>query len=111
MPRYFFDEHIKRAVAEQLRLRGIGVLTAQEAGRAQQRIPDVDVLRYAARMRRTLVTADRDFITLSVIVQPHAGILLHQRQLSIGDLVEYLKLVAQLYEPDEIADRLLYRDW
>ena len=39
MLRYFFDEHVKEVIADQLKLRGIDVLTAKDAGRANQEIP------------------------------------------------------------------------
>lgn len=38
--RYYFDEHVRRAIALYLRKYGIDVLTAGEAGRADQSISD-----------------------------------------------------------------------
>lgn len=38
--RYYFDEHMQAAIAEQLKARGIDVLTTAEAGRANRRTSD-----------------------------------------------------------------------
>lgn len=47
MLRYVFDEHVAEAIGEQLKLRGVDVLTAKGAGRANQKIADVDHLAFA----------------------------------------------------------------
>ncbi len=111
MLRYFFDEHIKSAIAEQLQRRGIDVLTAQAAGRAGIEISDEDQLAFAASLGRVLVTEDRDFILLAYTQLPHAGVVMLQRVLNIGQYVEYLELLARTSELEEMRDRLLYCDW
>lgn len=111
MLRYFFDEHIPWAIADQLQRRGIDVLTAQGAGRANKEIPDEDQLAFAASVDRVLVTEDRDFIPLAQNQQPHAGIVMLQRPLSTGEYVEYLELLALTTEPHEMRNQLLYCDW
>lgn len=58
-----------------------------------------------------LVTEDRDFVVLAYSQTPHAGIILLQRSLSIGGYIEYLELMAQTTEPDEIQNQLVYREW
>ena len=88
MLRYYFDEHIKSVIAEQLERRGVDVLTAQVAGRAGIGIPDEEQLAFAASIDRMLVTEDRDFISLAYGALPHASVVLLQRALSIGDYVE-----------------------
>ncbi|HEU5441816.1 MAG TPA: hypothetical protein VFU88_21220 [Ktedonobacterales bacterium] len=37
MLRYFFDEHVAEAIGEQLKLRGIDVLTAKDASSVRHR--------------------------------------------------------------------------
>ena len=111
MLRYFFDEHVVDAIAEQLRRRGVDVLTAHAAGMANQGIHDDAVLRYAADSGRVLVTQDRDFSDLAYKIQPHEGVIMLQRPLSIGECIEYLELTAQVVEPEEIRNRLVYCDW
>lgn len=109
--RYYFDEHIDPAIAVQLRARGVDVLTAADAGRAGQGVTDADQLAYAMDQKRVLITSDRDFIRLATPQMPHAGIILLQRPLSIGETVEYLELAAQVIDPDDVRDHLIYCDW
>ena len=111
MLRYLFDEHVHGAIAPQLRLRGIDVLTAHEGAIAGREVTDVELLRAASQQGRVLVTQDRDFIRLATTQTPHAGIILVQRSLSIGEYVEYLDLIARVTESDEIRDRLIFCDW
>jgi predicted nuclease of predicted toxin-antitoxin system len=111
MLRYYFDEHVKARIAEQLTLRGIDVLTAQAAGLANREISDAAHLAFAASRGRVLITEDRGFTVLAYAQLPHAGVILLQRPLSIGEYVEYLELLAQVTEPTELENRLVYCDW
>jgi predicted nuclease of predicted toxin-antitoxin system len=109
--RYYFDEHIDPVIAAHLRARGIDVLTTIEAGRAGQGITDSHQLAYATEQGRVLVTRDRGFILLAATQMPHAGVILLQRPLSIGETIEYLEVAAQVIEADDMRDRLIYCDW
>ncbi len=62
MIRYYLDTHIPKAVAEQLRLRGIDVVRCEEVGLAEA--DDTEHLEYAAAQERTLVSHDADFRTV-----------------------------------------------
>ena len=59
MPPLFSDENFDRNVVQELRRLGHDVLTAHEAGRANQQISDVDVLAYATILGRAVLTFDR----------------------------------------------------
>jgi predicted nuclease of predicted toxin-antitoxin system len=55
---------------------GHNVLTAQEAGNANQGIPDPEVLRFAVTSGRAVLTINRfDFIRLHNLQPNHAGIV------------------------------------
>jgi extradiol dioxygenase family protein len=59
-----------------LRELGHDVLTVQEAGKANQRIPDDEVLTFATDNDRAVITQNRkDFIQLHRIQPIHAGII------------------------------------
>lgn len=58
-----------------------------------------------------VVTEDRDFIAIAYSHTPHAGILLLQRPLGTGQYIAYLELMAQITEPDDIRNQLVYCDW
>ncbi len=74
--RLYADENFPQSVVEELRKLGHDVLTAREAGQANQRIPDTQVLAYATQQKRVVITQNRcDFIRLHKIVKKHAGII------------------------------------
>lgn len=109
--RYFFDEHMRSAIAEQLSGRGVDVLTTSEAGRANLRISDASQLMYSTQIGRVLVTEDYHFVALSQTQQPHAGIVYFPITLDIGTCVDYLELLALTTEPAEMRDTLVYGKW
>ena len=108
---YYFDEHVRSAIASGLRARGISVLTTEEAGRAHQGTPDDDQLAYATARGLVIVTSDRDYIRLAHEQQPHAGIVLLQQKLSIGGYIEYLDLLALTTSPESMRNALVYCKW
>jgi len=76
MAAFYADENFSCDVVEALRGLGHDVLTALEAGQANQRIPDEAVLEFATQMTRCILTHDRwDFGRLHQRVE-HAGIVL-----------------------------------
>jgi predicted nuclease of predicted toxin-antitoxin system len=59
MARFYADEQYPYPVVECLRILGHDVLTVQEAGNDHQRIPDPDVLAFATREGRAVLTQNR----------------------------------------------------
>ncbi|NTU65429.1 MAG: DUF5615 family PIN-like protein [Chloroflexi bacterium] len=75
MARLYSNENFPRQIVLALRAHGHDVLTALEAGLANQGIPDAEVLAYAARADRAVLTLNRrDFIRLHREQPDHAGI-------------------------------------
>ena len=76
MARLYADENFDYPVVIQLRLLGHDVLTAQEAGQAQQRIPDPAVLAFATALGRAVVTYNRrHFNRLHLQSASHRGVI------------------------------------
>jgi hypothetical protein len=76
MAKLYADENFSYPVVEELRRLGQDVLTAQEAGQANQRIPDPQVLAFTINQGRTVLTFNRrHFRRLDRHVRPHAGII------------------------------------
>jgi predicted nuclease of predicted toxin-antitoxin system len=76
MARLYADEQFPKIVVKLLRALGHDILTVQEAGKANQRIPDEDVLGYAIADNRAVLTINRsDFIRLHNLQPSHAGII------------------------------------
>jgi Domain of unknown function (DUF5615) len=76
MARLYADEQFPRETVLMLRTLGHDVLTVQEAGKANQGIPDDEVLAFAASIERAVVTLNRyDFIKLHTKQPDHAGVI------------------------------------
>ena len=72
----YADEQYPYPVVKCLRDLGHDVLTVQEAGKANQRIPDDEVLAFATETDRAVITQNRkDFIQLHRMNPNHAGII------------------------------------
>ncbi len=80
MAALFADENVHRGLAAALRAIGHDVLTAHEAGRANQKIPDADQLAFATSVGRALLTNNRKhFHKLHRAFPGHAGIITYTR--------------------------------
>lgn len=60
--KFYTDTHIPKAVATQLRLRGVEVVRCEEVGLAE--VDDETHLKYATEHRRAMVSRDVDFLEL-----------------------------------------------
>jgi predicted nuclease of predicted toxin-antitoxin system len=76
MARLYSNENFPLPVVERLRALGHDVLTTQEAGKADQAVPDDEVLRFASGENRAVLTINRrHFIRLHGESAQHAGII------------------------------------
>lgn len=76
MANLYADENFHYGVVKELRHFGHDVLTAREAGQADQGIPDPDVLAYAIGLGRAVLTHNRrHFVRLHRQTSIHCGII------------------------------------
>lgn len=76
MAALYADENFDYPIVDELRKLGHDVLTAREAGQAQQGTPDADILAFAVSQCRAVLTFNRrHFIRLHRQVSPHHGII------------------------------------
>jgi predicted nuclease of predicted toxin-antitoxin system len=76
MARLYADEQFPKRVVEYLRALGHDVLTVQEAGKANLKIPDEEVLAFAVNDERAVLTLNRDdFFRLHRLQPDHCGII------------------------------------
>ncbi|PZO41524.1 MAG: hypothetical protein DCF19_10020 [Pseudanabaena frigida] len=77
MARFYADEQFPLPVVRILRSLGHNILTVQEANKAEQKIPDNEVLAYAISLDRAVLTLNRhDFIRLHKQNPQHQGIVI-----------------------------------
>ena len=104
--RLYSNENFPLPVVEALRALGHDVLTTREAGKANEGIPDDEVLRFAIETGRAVITHNRqDFIRLHRLHPDHAGIIV------CTDNADFLALAAkvhaQLQQMESLSGQLL----
>lgn len=103
------DVHAPLAITEALRRRGVDVLTSQEDETDQ--LEDPPLLDRALELGRVLFTQDEDFLREGSRRQRAGGtfagiIYAHQLRVTIGQCVHDLELMAKVYEPADLANRV-----
>ncbi|MBL8134428.1 MAG: DUF5615 family PIN-like protein [Anaerolineae bacterium] len=105
--RFYLDENVQIAVAEQLRRRGIEVLTVRDLNMLGD--TDLSHLTRAARMGYVLCTHDADYIELAASGTEHAGIVFgQQHKHSIGEWIAFLELIHLVYNAEDMINLVEY---
>jgi predicted nuclease of predicted toxin-antitoxin system len=105
------DVHVPYAVTTGLRLRGVDALTAQEDEARQ--LDDPILLDCAADLGRVLFTQDDDLLREAKMRQQTEAdfasvIYAHQLNVTIGECVSDLELIALASEPEEYRNCVVY---
>ena len=105
------DEHVRRAITNSLRLRGIDVLTVQEDNRMGT--PDPILLDRATELNRVLFTQDDDFLAIASDRQKEginfSGVIYaHQQYVTVGDCVRDLEIIAKVGDTEDLANQVQY---
>ena len=88
--RFYFDENMNPAIAEQLVNDGIDAITVQELDKLGD--SDTNHLQRATELGRVLCTHDTDFLRLDAEGIEHAGIVfVSQYRTSVGAIVKALR--------------------
>jgi predicted nuclease of predicted toxin-antitoxin system len=105
--RFHLDENCTKAIALGLRRHGVDVTTTPEAKLLGAL--DEEHVAYAFREIRVIFTQDRDFLRKNATSIPHAGIAYCEKDTrSIGEIVAALVLLWEIYEPNEMTNRVEY---
>jgi predicted nuclease of predicted toxin-antitoxin system len=105
------DVHVRRAVTDGLRLRKVDVLTAQDDGAGK--FDDPELLDRATELDRVLFTQDDDLLREAKRRQqsgePFSGVIYaHQLNITVGQCIADLELIAKATEPEELIDCTVY---
>lgn len=107
----YMDVHVPQSITDQLRRRGVDVLTAIEDDSAE--LADDELLEHASSLGRVMFTQDIRFKALAEDWQRQglsfAGLIFgHQLGGTIGQFVKDLELIALASEPDEWLNTVEY---
>jgi len=105
--RFYLDENVPIAVADQLRWRGIEAVTVRDLGYLGD--SDINHLQRAAAMGYVLCTHDADFIEMASVGMEHAGIVFgQQHKHGIGQWVRFLELLTAVADGEDMRNRVEY---
>lgn len=107
----YMDVHVPQSITEQLRRRGIDVLTAQEDNSLT--LPDHELLERSTELGRVLFTQDIRFRALAEEWQcrgrTFTGLIFgHQLGGTIGQFVKDLDFIAQASDPEDWLSTVEY---
>ena len=106
MARLYADEHFPYPVVELLRGLGHDVLTVQDAGNAGLKISDDEVLAFATRENRAVLTLNRqDFKRLHRVQLDHGGIINCSNERNWAALAN--RIDAAIAEAEPLAGKLV----
>lgn len=103
------DVHVRRSITVALHSRGVDVLTAQDEGCAT--LDDSALLDRAHELRRVLFSQDQDLLREAASRQrsntPFSGLIFaHQLSATVGQCVRDLALICEVYDSEDIRDRV-----
>jgi hypothetical protein len=104
------DVHVDSAIVRQLRLRQVDIATSQELG--VDRLPDDSLLEHATQLGRPLFTHDIRFFAMAqkwiAKDRPFCGLIFaHLMQVSIGQCVHDLEIIAKATAPEDWQSTIL----
>lgn len=103
--RFHLDEHVSHAIADGLRRLGIDVTTTSDAGLLGA--TDIEQIDYGNAQVRVVFTEDSDFLALAAANVAHVGLVYcPQNTRSIGQIVRFLELIWEVYDIDEMKNRV-----
>ena len=104
---FHLDEQANPEIASQLGRRGIDVTTTVEVGLRTS--SDQYQLDFVRQQKRVIFTHDRDFLIIASRISNHPGIVYcKQGTRSLGEIIEGLVLIYEVYSPEEMAGRVEY---
>ncbi|MCY4020175.1 MAG: DUF5615 family PIN-like protein [Chloroflexi bacterium] len=106
--RFYLDELMPVAIAEQLNRRGIDTITVRDL--SLQGYPDAHHLQLAHELGRVLCTLDDDYFSLLSDNAAHSGIVFGSRKdrREIGAWVRFLTWMHQKYKREDMRNRVEY---
>lgn len=109
--RFFFDQHVPRAIMLGLRLRAVDVVTAAEDGAAE--LDDSALMDRASELGRILVSFDTDLLAEANRRQQtnrhFSGLVFaHPLRVPIGVCVNDLELIAKAGAPEDLCDSVIF---
>jgi predicted nuclease of predicted toxin-antitoxin system len=102
--RFHLDENADPRIASGLRLHGVDVTTTVELGLLES--SDEEQLAYINSQVRVVITQDTDFLRIVAAGRESPGVVFYRSHHSIGEVIRNCHLIWEIYEPDEMKNRV-----
>jgi predicted nuclease of predicted toxin-antitoxin system len=107
----YMDENVPLPITNGLRQRDVDVLRAQEDN--HQNTPDTVILDRATDLQRVVFTQDEDFLAIANHRQQEevhfSGVIYaHQQNVTFGDCIRDLEIIAKVNEPEDLVNSVQY---
>jgi hypothetical protein len=106
----YMDENVRAQITQELRRRGVDVMTVQEDG--QRGGQDSAILDRSTELGRVLYSEDADLLieahARQVSETPFPGVAYGHQRLPIGQCIDSLELFAKAGEPEEYRNQVIY---
>jgi predicted nuclease of predicted toxin-antitoxin system len=107
----YMDENVPLPITNGLRQRDVDVLRAQEDN--HQNTPDTVILDRATDLQRVVFTQDEDFLAIANHRQQEevhfSGVIYaHQQNVTFGDCIRDLEIIAKVNEPEDLVNCVQY---
>jgi predicted nuclease of predicted toxin-antitoxin system len=113
MLRLLIDEDVHGDIVDGLRRRqpDLDLVRVQDVGLRHS--PDPDILEWAARQGRVVVSVDKKTLAVDAWDRvahglPMPGVAILRTLLTIGQAIHELELIALAGEPDDVRDQVIY---
>ena len=108
---FYMDEHVPKPITVGLRIRDVDVLTTQED---QRRETDDDILLdRAGQLGRVMFSFDADMLREATrrqqVGESFSGVIFaHPTQISIGECIRDLEIIAKAGDLEDLRNQVLY---
>jgi hypothetical protein len=109
--RLYMDHQVHGSITDGLRHRGVDVITAHNDGR--RRASDPELLTRAGELRRLFFSHDSDLLIEACrrqLAREHFFGLAyaHELNITIGQAIECLELMCEIYDPADVENQVIY---
>lgn len=108
---FYMDEHVPKPITVGLHIRGVDVLTVQEDDRRET--DDDILLDRAGELGRVMFSFDADMLREATrrqrVEESFSGVIFaHPTQISVGECIRDLEIIAKAGELEDLRDQVLY---
>jgi hypothetical protein len=108
---FYMDEHVPKPITIGLRIRGVDVVTVQDDKR--QGTDDAILIDRAGQLGRVLFSFDADMLREATrrqqVGESFSGVIFaHPTQISVGECIRDLEIIAEAGELEDLRDRVFY---